>query len=87
MIRYAKVTITIALFSTLWGCTANSNQFNLSNEQAKANRDYTAKLQQEDRDRDHIERMRRADAVSHATRNVKGGVTYSPTTTNILVPR
>jgi len=87
MIRYAKVTISIALVGTLLGCTANSKQFHLSNEQAQANRDNTTRLQQADRDRDHIERMRRADAISRATRNVKGGVTYSPSRTTILVPR
>ena len=87
MIRYSRITISIALASTLLGCTANSKHYNLSNEQAQANRDNTTRLQQADRDRDHVERMRRADAISRATRNVKGGVTYSPSRTTILVPR
>lgn len=87
MTNYIKVSVVTILLSTLWGCTANSKHYAMSETQAKANRDYTARLQQEDRDRDHIERMRRADAISHATRNVKGGVIYSPTTTTVIVPR
>jgi len=74
----------IVLLSILWGCSP-TKEVAISDEQAKINRDYTAKLQQEDRDRDHIERMRRADAYRHATQNFKTGVIYVPTT--VVTPR
>ena len=83
---YIRLSIITILAATLLGCYGNK-EYAISEGQAAANRDYTAKLQQQDRDRDHVERMRRADGVARATRNVKGGVTYSPTTTTVVVPR
>jgi len=85
-----KVTVAITLLSTLVGCSANNN-FALDEAQASALRNNTARLQQQDRDRDHIERMRRADAIARATRHTKGGITYSPTSTStrttVIVPK
>jgi len=75
----------IVLLSTLWGCTP-TKEVAISDEQAKINRDYTASLQQEDRDRDHIERMRRAEAYRHATQNFKTNVIVVPATT-VVTPR
>jgi len=80
-----KVSLMTALLSTLWGCTANTKTYNLSDAQAASLRQSTEQLEQQDRDTRQVERMRRADAIRHATGNVKGGVTYSPTT--VVVPR
>ncbi|HIQ14704.1 MAG TPA: hypothetical protein EYH38_03910 [Leucothrix sp.] len=85
-----KVTVAITLLSTLVGCSANNN-FALDEAQASALRNNTARLQQQDRNRDHIERMRRADAIARATRHTKGDITYSPTSTStrttVIVPK
>ncbi len=85
-----QATLAITCLSTLVGCSAN-NDFALSEAQASANRDYTERLQQHDRDRDNIERNRRADAIARATRHTKGGLSYSPTstktTTTVIVPK
>lgn len=88
MTKSIKVSIVAALLSTIVGCSTNDN-FELSEEHAQANRENTARMQQKDRDRDHIERMRRADAFARATRNTKGGLSYSPTTTTttVVVPK
>jgi uncharacterized protein YcfL len=80
-----KLFFSVVLLSTLWGCSP-TKEVAISDEQAKINRDYTANLQQEDRDRDHIERMRRADAYHHATRNFKTNVIVVPATT-VVTPR
>ena len=61
------------LLGILWGCTNNPPAPALSESQLEAQRDYTAKLQQQDRNKDHTERMRRAEAHKKA-----GGYYYSP---------
>lgn len=78
MTNYLKVSITLLLASTLLGCTANSNNYALGADDAATIRSGTEQLEQKDRDTRHVERMRRADAYSHATRNLK---------TTIIVPR
>ena len=85
MTKYSSLLFGLILLSSLLGCTP-TKEVTISDEQAKINRDFTAKLQQEDRDRDHIERMRRADAYYHATRNYKTNVIVVPATTRVIVP-
>lgn len=87
MTYYIKMGLALVFISSLWGCTANSKNYAMSGAEGEAISARTDRLEQKDRDIRHVERMRRADAYSRATRNVKGGVTYSPTTTTILVPR
>lgn len=85
-----KNALAISILGTLVGCSTN-NDFALSEAQASANRNYTERLQQHDRDRDNVERTRRADAFARATRHTKGGLSYSPTstsnTTTVIVPK
>ena len=87
MKKSIKFSAVLVLMSTLWGCTANSNNYALSAADAEALRVQTERLEQRDRNINQQERMRKAEAISHATRNVEGGVTYSPTTTTVVVPR
>lgn len=87
MKKYIKISVALALVSTLWGCTANSNSYALSGAEGEAISARTERLEQKDRDIRQVERLRKADAYSRATRDIKGGVTYSPNTTTILVPR
>ena len=58
------------LSGILIGCASNPPAPALSEAQLKAQRDYTANLQQQDRNSDHKERMRRAEAYK------KGGAYY-----------
>lgn len=65
-----KVISSLLLSSFLWGCASTPPASNLSEAELQAKRDYTARLQQEDRDLDHAERLRRAEAYK------KGGSGY-----------
>jgi len=85
--NYIKVVVALTLASTLWGCTANSKSYALNGAEGEAISARTERLEQKDRDIRQVERLRKADAYSRATRDIKGGVTYSPNTTTILVPR
>ncbi|MCK5917822.1 MAG: hypothetical protein KAG34_05325 [Cocleimonas sp.] len=76
MTYHIKVIVPLALSSILLGCASNPPAPVLSDAQLEVHRDYTTKLQQKDRDIDHIERMRRADAMARANKN--GGVYYHP---------
>ena len=87
MKNHIKIGVTFILLSTLWGCTANTKSYALSGAEGVAISARTERLEQKDRDTRHVERMRKADAYARATRDVKGGVTYSPNTTTIVVPR
>jgi hypothetical protein len=82
MIYHTKILVLSLLSgSLLLGCTNNPPAPNLSAAQLKAQRDYTNKLQQQDRDRDHLQRMRRATAISRANKNGGGwygGGYYNP---------
>ena len=71
-----QVTIipSLILSSLLLGCASNPPAPALSEAELQAQRDYTANLQQQDRNRDHAERMRRAKAIARAHKN--GGVYY-----------
>lgn len=72
-LRLQFLILLAALFSSLAGCvlppTSNAGYFALDPAQAEANRKNTHRIEQEGRDMDHIERMRRAEAINLATRN------------------
>lgn len=83
MINHAKIAACIIVLSSLSACTANSKSYPLSEAQALNNRAYTTQLQQKDRDIDHKERLRQADAIARATRNAKGDVIIMPNMLNL----
>lgn len=70
---YTRVIFPLMLSSMLWGCSSNPPAPALSEAQLQEQRDYTANLQQQDRNKDHAERMRKAEAYKKA-----GGYYYSP---------
>ncbi|MCK5895561.1 MAG: hypothetical protein KAG20_02085 [Cocleimonas sp.] len=76
MTYHTKVILPLALSSILLGCTSVPPAPSLSHAQLEAQREHTTKLQQKDRDRDHIDRMRKADAMARANKN--GGIYYHP---------
>lgn len=62
--------------------TPNTAYFGMDPAQAEANRQNTNRIQQEDRDMDHVERMRRAHAHEISTRNAPTHVS----TTSVYAP-
>lgn len=91
MFKVYKITRLLPIFIVMMlsACAVpNSIHFDMTEEQkaqVRANRAYTAQLQQEDRDRNHIERMRRAEAAELATRNMPDSVSITNNTSNTLV--
>jgi outer membrane PBP1 activator LpoA protein len=67
----------VVLSSILLGCGSTPPAPSLSEAELEAQREYTTKLQQKDRDRNHIDRMRKADAMAHANKN-GAAYYYSP---------
>ena len=76
MTYHTKVIVPLMLATLLLGCTSSPPAPALSKAQLEAQRAYTTNLQQKDRDRDHAERMRRADEIARANKN--GGFYYYP---------
>ena len=68
MTYHTNVIAPLMLSTLIVGCTSNPAAPALSEAQLETQRAYTAKLQQKDRDRDHVERKRRG----------KDGVYYYP---------
>lgn len=83
MINHENIVTFFIVLGMLSACTANSKTYSLSDKQAQSNRTYTTQLQQKDRDIDHLERLRRAEAIARATRNAKGSVIIIP---DMLIP-
>ena len=73
MSYHTRIIFPLMLLGILGGCGSNPPAPALSEAQLEAQRNYTAKLQQQDRNSDHTERMRRAEADKKA-----GGYYYSP---------
>jgi len=76
--------LLLCTLPVLAGCTTteSANQ-GLSLAQLESNRRYTERIEQVGRDQQHVEQMRRADAVEVSTRNAPSSVS----TTHVFAPR
>jgi hypothetical protein len=84
--KSTPVSALLGIFLTqlLDGCAIpNSRSFAHSPEQAEANRQNTARIEEIGRDQENIERMRRAQATEVATRHAPTSVSN----TQIFAPR
>lgn len=60
----------IAFTSLFVGCNQNPPMSAMTYEQAEANRSYIEKIQDNDRARDHEERMRQVEAIERINRSI-----------------
>ncbi|MEI6278455.1 MAG: hypothetical protein WCQ16_03600 [Verrucomicrobiae bacterium] len=83
MCAWPKLGFVALSVLLLQGCMipgSNSEYFAMDPQQAEANRKNTHRVEQEGRDMDNIERMRRAQAIELATRHNPRVINNSSTT-------
>lgn len=83
LLAFPAIVTLAAISASCINPTPNSGYFAMDPAQAEDNRQNTHRIEQEGRDMDHIERMRRAEANELSTRHAPRSVS----TTTVVAPR